>query len=234
MPEIIPTIAFVRRTKHLTDAMVEQYVKAQQIQLDRDFKRAWGSTAKCLFTGGEPPPDQVWLCLLEDHSPDPDALGFHDLTSDGMPIMHVYVKDDMDSGLSWSVTASHEVIECVGDPWIDNTISVTQDGVTLEYARELADAGEDEAFAYPINGVLMSSFVTPAWFDPDAVAGPYSCPVIPQINAPFALAEGGYIGLRPKGGEWTQRFAMGPQGKRSIKRPSSRTMRRFNRAPVAA
>lgn len=226
MSVVTPTICFVRKTDHLTDAMVAQYVTAQQIQLDRDFKPIWGSSATCVF--GDPTPDS-WQCWLEDASPDPSASGFHDMTDQGQPIMHVYAGDDIRAGLSWSVTASHEVIECLGDPWIDNTVSVTRNGATMEYARELADAGEDEAFAYPINGVLMSSFVTPAWFDPSA-PGPYSFPVIPAIDAAFTLAEGGYIGVRPKGGEWTQRFAAGVPGKRAIKKPASRTMRRFAKA----
>jgi hypothetical protein len=227
---IIPTIAFIRETSQLTDASVRVYVAAQQIQITRDYEPIWGGDAKCLFIPkGSTIPKGCWQCVLLDHSDQADALGYHDITSDGLPIMKVFVADDMADGLAWSVTASHEVLEALGDPTIDNTIPVTVDGISYQYARELCDACEDDQFAYGIDGVQMSDFVTPAWFDPDGVE-PFSFRRV--VHAPFALAEGGYIGLRevaPVAGEWTQKFAQGTPGARTIKRPTSRTVRRFSR-----
>lgn len=229
MPVVIPTIAFRRQCDKITDASVRVYVAAQQIQIDRDYAPVWGGGAKCLFVPqGFSMPPGAWECLLLDHSDDPEALGYHDVTADGTPLMKVFVGDDMRDGMAWSVTASHEVIECLGDPDISRTIPVTgADGISLEYARELCDCCEDEEFAYPINGVLMSDFAFPSWFDPDGVA-PFT--FRKSVDAPFALAEGGYIGVReraPKVGEWTQRLAAGAIGKRAIKGPASRTVRRF-------
>jgi hypothetical protein len=228
MSVVIPTIAFVRKTKLLTDATVSHYVTAQQIQIVRDWTPAWGSGAHCLFVpkGRRPPPD-CWQCLLLDNSDQADALGYHDLTSDGLPVMKVFVADDMRDGLAWTVTASHEVLETLADPWIDNTIPVTKDGISVEYAREVADTCEADEFAYPINGVYLTDFALPSWFDPN---GKEPFTFRRTVHAPFALAPGGYIGVRethPVAGEWTQRFGDGAPTARMVKGAESRTMRRF-------
>lgn len=230
MPEIIPTIAFMRVTDLLTDALVQHYMAAQQIQITRDYVPIWGSGARCIFVPkGHTIPKGTWQCALLDQSDEPNALGYHDLTDDGLPLMKVFVGDAMRDGLAWTITTSHEILETLADPWIDNTIPITIDGVSYQFAREICDAPEDDQFAYSINGVQVSDFVTPSWFDPEGKA-PFT--FRNTIHAPFTLAEGGYIGVRemlPTPGEWTQRMAQGAPGTRTIKGPSSRTMRRFNR-----
>lgn len=227
MPMIRPTIGFLIKTKLITDAMVRAYINAQRVQLDRDFAPIWGSSADCLFIpDGATVPPGVWQCVFLDTTGDAQALGFHDLTNDGMPIMKIGVGDDLQDGLSFTVTASHEVLECLVDPEINNTIPVGP----LQYAREVADCCEDDSFSYNINGISMSAFATPKWFDPDATEGPFTFPIIPEINAPFALGTGGYIGIL-ENGVWTQKLAQGAPGKRTIKHVASRTMRRFRTSP---
>lgn len=228
MSLITPTIAFVRHTSLLTDAMVRHYMTAQQIQITRDFRPHWGSNALCVFVPeGHSVPKNAWQCVLLDSAGEAGALGFHETTKDGMPVMLVGVGDAMNDGLSWSVTCSHEVLETLADPWIDNTIPVTIDGISYQFAREICDASEDDMYAYSINGVQMSDFVYPSWFDPDGKP-PFT--FRDAVHAPFALAPGGYIGRKemlPHPGQWDQIFAEGAPGARTVKSPTSRTMRRF-------
>lgn len=232
MPLVTPTIYFKLFTNAVGYDVLMRYVKAQQVQLDRDFKKFWGSSARCIaLTPAIPVPKDGWLCGWFDHSDQADALGYHDVTAQGTPILKVFAKDSLEGGMSPSATSSHEVIEALGDPWIDNTVTVTgKDGITWEYARELADAPEDDRFATTINGCQMSNFVTPAWFDPDARHGPWTAYPCDEITAPFMLASGGYIGrrvVRPTPGEWMQLIADENPNGRSKKGPSSRTLRRF-------
>lgn len=220
-----PLIACIRETSLLTDALVQQYVAAQQIQLDRDFEPAWRLATTLVFV---PPgsfiPAGSWQLVFLDHSDQADALGYHtDEAPGGLPRSKVFVQDILNDGLSWPVTASHEVLEMRVDPMIDQTVTV---GDTV-YAKECADAPEDDEFAYPINGVHMSDFVLPSWFDPAGVA-PFTFRRNPQITAPFMLADGGYIGVRTlPDGAWGQRTAAVASA-RQVKGPTSRTVRRFN------
>jgi hypothetical protein len=110
------------------------------------------------------------------------------------------------------------------DPQIDQTVDYNG----WQYAKEVADAPEDDHYGHRVNGHLMSNAVTPAWFVPAGQA-PFTMYPCAAITAPFTLAPGGYIGRRQlPDGQWEQEFAEGsPVNARQIKRISSRTMRRF-------
>jgi hypothetical protein len=217
-----PVIACIRETNRLTDALVASYVAAQQVQVSRDFAPAWGVDATCVFVPpGGPIPVGAWCLYLQDHVAQAGCYGFH--SDDGAPKAYVAVADTLADGCSWTVTASHEWLEMLGD----QTCARVVDVAGQEYAVEVCDACEDDRFSYPVTGHHLSAFVLPAWFDPAGVA-PFTFPPIASIAAPFALAEGGYIGVRSlPDGQWSQRLADGVPGRRTVKAATSRTMRRF-------
>lgn len=227
----VPTIAYVRETNLLTDALVQSYVLAQQTQITRDFRPIWHIDAVCVFVKpGDPVPQGAWVVYFRDHSPEPGALGFHD--DSGSPIAYVFVADDLADGMNWCVTGSHETLEMLVDPTINLTRDRTLNGTTWEYAIEVCDAPEDDQFAYWIAGSdgrshLMSAFVTPDWFSENGKA-PFAFPTRTPIHAPFELLPGGYIGRRetaPQTTDWTQVTAQ--RGLRANKKWFSRTKRRF-------
>lgn len=237
-----PLIALYRETALISDDDVLSYMRAQQLQLDRDLLPFWGRSANLLFVpGGDQIPPDAWQCVFLDNSDQADALGYHELTAFNLPIMKVFVADDQAAGLTWTVTASHEMIETIGDPYIDQTVTLRDQatGFTEEYAFELCDCCEDDQFAYsvedPVNhrSHLMSDFALPHWFMPGS-AGAENRRYTFQyaVDGPFRLAAGGYIGVRelaPEKTEWTQRMAQ-LVGKRQQKADTSRTLRRFRRA----
>jgi len=51
-----------------------------------------------------------WLVFLDD-SDQADALAYHDLTEDGLPISKVFVKTILADNASVSVGATHELCE---------------------------------------------------------------------------------------------------------------------------
>jgi len=63
---------------------------------------------------------------------------------------------------------SHELLEMLADPWI-NWCATGNDSKI--YALEVCDAVEADDLGYDIDGVRVSDFVTPAWFEPH-VRGP--------------------------------------------------------------
>lgn len=228
MPSLqTPLIAVVRESNVITDALVKALIPALQTQIVRDFVPRWGGAGGQLmfFRSRLQAPKGAYLINLLDNTDQAEALGYHDLDHLGVPYSNVYVADCLRFGLNWSVTVSHELLEMVADPYIDQTVKVVHpNGDVYEYAKEVCDAPEDDIYAYPIHGHMMSAFMTPAWFDPTA-AGPYSFP--PVIEKPLQILRGGYIGLRINDGDWTQSYAQGVRGARTFKAPESRTLRRF-------
>lgn len=206
----MPNISVVNECTKITDAEVQQWIAAQQIQLDRDFAPIWyGITATLHFfdkNANQPFPADHWALVLLDNSDQAGALGYHDLTQNGMPIAKVFAGDDIKYGLKWQVTASHETLEMLIDPNINLTVFVpTQTGGDI-FAYEVADAPEDDQFAYDINGISVSDFVTPDWFNIYAPAGS-KFDFCGHISQPFEILSGGYIGVfdisKPNQG-WTQ------------------------------
>jgi hypothetical protein len=159
-------ISVINQTTCVTDVQAQPVVAAMQVQVHRDFAPAWGIDADLTFVPKGQTPDSMhwWLVLLDD-SDTAGALGYHELTPAGLPIGKVFCKTDLKYGLEWSVTASHELLEMLGDPEINLTVFLQTTNTTgYLYAFENCDAVEDDKFGYQIDNVLMSDFVLPAYF----------------------------------------------------------------------
>ncbi len=105
-----PTISISNLSTVLTDAQVNAIIPALQIQVSRDLAPAWGVNANLQFLPKTmPKPNGNWLINIMDNSDQAGALGYHDLTSDGLPMAKIFAKDDMTYNLSWTVTLSHEL-----------------------------------------------------------------------------------------------------------------------------
>lgn len=187
------------------DKNLAKVVAALQKQVSRDFMPAWGIDAdlRLIPPGGKPAAGEWWLTILDD-ADQAGALGYHDLTSKGMPLGKVFAKTDLTYGETWSCTASHELLEMLGDPNINLTVLEERTNGGRLYAYEVCDACEDEKFAYTIDGVLVSDFVFPSWFESFRKTGPFDFKK--KIKKPFQLLSGGYIGVYdfPGGGGWSQ------------------------------
>ena len=100
--------------------------------------------------------------------------GVH-LDQDNQPYALVDLTSD------WTITASHECLEMLADPYIDLSVfAMATDTTGTLYAYEICDAVEAEQ--YDVDGVPVSDFVTPAWFEP-AAAGPFDH--LGRTSAPF-------------------------------------------------
>ncbi|MGI4851476.1 MAG: hypothetical protein ACRYGR_05995, partial [Janthinobacterium lividum] len=110
-------ISVINSSTQITDKEAENVVAALQIQLDRDFTPVWGVSAKLhnVGHGGKPVAGHWWLSLL-DNSDQAGALGYHDLTNEGLPAGKAFIASDVQYGLAWSVTISHELLEMLIDP----------------------------------------------------------------------------------------------------------------------
>jgi hypothetical protein len=206
-------ISIINSCTALTDAAIKAAVPALQTQVHRDFAPAWGVDADLTFVpkGGKPAPNSWWLVIL-DNSDQAGALGYHDLTKDGMPLGKVFAGTDIAIGAKWTVTTSHELLEMLGDPDINLTVFVQQSNTkgTL-YAYEVCDACEDDGLGYDIDGVTVSDFVYPAWFESFRKANSTQFDYQKKITKPFQILKGGYIGAYDvrSGSGWHQITAEG-------------------------
>src|SRR5262249_55064263 len=111
------------------------------------------------------PSAQSWWIAVLDDSDVADALGYHDVTKAGLPVGKVFAKTDLQAGSSVSATLSHELCEMHGDPDI-NLIAFVETGPHAGmYAYETADPVEADDLGLRIDGVLLSDFVYPSYFE---------------------------------------------------------------------
>ena len=120
------TIAVLNESTVLKDADVQPVVAALQKQAHSDFCPAWDLALPTVVfvPQGQVPPAGAWQLLILDNSDQAGALGYHDLTAEGLPLGKVFAKDDIDAKTSWTNTASHELLEMLADPWLNFTAMV--------------------------------------------------------------------------------------------------------------
>lgn len=197
-------IDIINATTVLTDQEAEAVIAPLQRQLGRDYATVWGIYGKLHFVpkGAQPDPKHWWVVLL-DHADMAGALGYHDVTQLGLPLGKVFVKTTMKYGGKWTVTLSHEVLEMLGDPDINLTV-FDQRGHKL-WAYEVCDACEADQFGYDIDGVTVSDFVYPTYFELFQKPGAVQFDYLGKITKPLELLPGGYMSYYDlRGGGWQQ------------------------------
>lgn len=174
-------LTIVNQSARLSTADIVAYAAAQQIQFDRDFSPTWGGSAVIDTQPGG------WPVYLVDQADVPNALGYHDEDSNGIPFGRVFVAFAIDNGVAWQSVASHEVLEMLGDPHPSTHITTDPGPDGCAWIQETGDPVEQSS--YQINGIMLSDYVTPAWFTVGAL-GPYD--FLQVLSAPFTTAPGGY------------------------------------------
>jgi hypothetical protein len=215
----------------LTDAEVQAMIHAFQTQWNRDLAPIWDlGEARFTWTAKthQPAATSWWVVFLND-SDQANALAYHDVTDAGLPISKVFVKTIQADKASVSVGATHEICEMAVDPTIN---LAAQDSNGTFWAYEVADPVEDDKYGYDIGGVLVTDFVTPAWFGFKDATGPLDFQR--HATSPFAVLSGGYAQKFGKDG-WDQvngaetkasgkkRLLEGLEGSRRQRRKKART-----------
>jgi hypothetical protein len=228
MPAI--KIAFINESNVLTDAQVQAAIPALQTQVHRDFFPVWGADAELSFVGhGQKPPAGTWWLVVLDNSDQAGTLGYHDLTEEGLPLGKIFAKSDLDKGLKWTVTASHELLEMLVDPALNLAVWIQpENGAGKLYSYEICDPCQADEYGYDIDGVTVANFVFPAWFEPFRKPGT-QFDFQNKIQQPLGLLRGGYIGVFELASEidWHQVNAQtDPTCDRGRAQPGSRRERR--------
>lgn len=202
---MIHTLNLINESTVASDEELAAIAAALQTQINRDFRKEWWTNAevKAIPTGGTPEPGAWWLTIA-DTLEVAEALGYHDLTPDLKPVALIGAKLDIEYHSSLSVTIGHEALEMLGDPLIG--LMMEDARTKREYAYENCDACEADQFGYEVDGILLSDFVLPAFFDQYQEGKAAKLDHMGHVKEPFEILEGGYLSYREIGGdgEWKQ------------------------------
>ena len=182
-------VALVAQTAKIAFSDLTVVSAAIQKQLTRDVSPLWNIEASVdAFATLDDVPLGYWHVIIDDTIPF-DAAGIHLNDENGQPYALVTYSDD------WSLTTSHEVIEMLVDPSGNRTVATNSpkpDQGRVLVLVEACDPSEAANFGYTVNGVLVSDFYTPHFFDPvDAAGVRYS--YTGAITEPLQVLDGGYM-----------------------------------------
>jgi hypothetical protein len=184
--------------------------EALNVQVTRDLPQFWNVNATVSY---RPDPHSIpqgmWPVQLVKSLP-PGEGGFH-MTQHNQPYAKVIATPGSDD---WTIDASHETVEMLVDPYgnrlqastaIDIARGRVTDGIgKFEYLVEACDPCEANNYAYQIDGIMVSDFITPNYYDLDTTSSArYS--FTGAIKSPREMLPGGYISwVDPKSNEMEQ------------------------------
>ncbi len=214
----VPTIACFNKASTALGVDFDALIATMQVFVDQHVMPVWGTPAKLIRSTGFV--KDAWAMVFLDNADQPGALAYHDLTPDGLPESKVFVKTTLDNKDLVSVSASHELVEMLVDPAIN--MMTTGPDPKIMYAYESADPVEQLSFN--VNGIPMTDFVYPAYFEAFHIAGSVQFDHLKKVNKPFQILSGGYQ-IVFKNGKWSQVF-----GSASKKKLFAREDRRGHRS----
>ncbi len=203
----IPKIACFNKATTPLGVNFDALIKAMQKYVDEFVAPVWGTPAKLVKSTGFV--KGAWAMVFLDNADQPGALAYHDLTPDGLPESKVFVKTTIDNGDLVSVSASHELVEMLVDPAIN--LMTTGPDAKIIYAYESADPVE--ALSFPVNGIAMSDFVYPSYFEDFHKPGSVKFDQLNKVKRPFQILSGGYQ-IIFKNNKWSQVFGSKAKQKR--------------------
>lgn len=232
----IPTIACFNNATVDLGVDLDALIAAMQEYVTSIVAPVWGTPATLVKTTDFQP--GAWAMVFLDNADQPGALAYHDLTPDGLPVSKVFVKTTLDDNQLVSVSASHELVEMLVDPAI-NMMTSGPDPQAM-YAYESADPVEELNF--PVNGIAMSDFVYPSYFEVFRQPNSVQFDHLNQVTQTFQILSGGYQ-IVFKNGAYSQVFGSEAKSERFGKedrrghRSESRSygkLRRANLEEIAA
>ena len=231
-------IAVTNESATVSDDEARAAMAALQTQLRRDFAPVWRVDAQLSFVArsADIPPGS-WRLVVEDDSRYPGAVCYHTLSSEGLPEVRVAARDAVKAGWPWTMAASHDLLEMLANPRLNLAIFDSDDARTGRlYIREICDPVASVGLAYEIDGVMVSDFVYPAWFERFRAPGSAQFDHRGHLNAPFQVAPGAYVNFCEvtESSGWRPHFAAeaGP-GSKSPPKPAPNSARKAGKKAAA-
>jgi hypothetical protein len=227
-------IAILNQSTLVSDADVAKMTQAIAAQVRLDVAPLWDRAPAAVIFYTDPkdvPVAAHGIALVDTIEDQPKGvLGFHTEDQGGKLWGVVAAQPELQNGGKattgdWSVSSvlSHEVLEMYIDP---NCNLWANDGHGKAYSFEVCDPVE--APTYVVNGVSVSNFVTPAWFDPLSDPATAQYDKLSKLKAPFSILKGGYVVYESAGSEHQQFGDKFPNWRKEMKSGKlARTRRRL-------
>jgi hypothetical protein len=210
-------VALVDETGVFDQEELAEVAGALNEQVQADFRPIWGGPGATVGAYRKAPPN-TWRIILQEKLDVQGALGYH-TDENNVPVSYVDVigrNGEIDPG--WTVTASHELLEMLADPWgsrmhaarLPQMVTEADLGLPkpkahqvtrVSYLLEVADP--PEAASYEVGGVAVSDFITPDWYRTNPkVSEAYSHQG--TCIQPREVAPGGYVSFMLADRDWWQ------------------------------
>jgi hypothetical protein len=206
------SIALVSDVPELTREALEPVAQALRIQTNGHFLPKWpiaqpsGVTIEAHTEAGIPP--GFWPIKIQADIGDPSAAGFHTDANNQPYALIQYAPD-------WTVTASHELLEMLFDPFGNALAPATINGKPVQVLQELCDPCE--GFSYPIAPnrtqavVTVSDFLTPHYYERSPFEAGHHFSFLNKLSGPMDVGVDGYLSYLD-GNEWFQITNFAGQG----------------------
>jgi len=209
-------VVLVDQTREIDPALLHGVAIALNQQVTKDLPSVWPGISVNVSAAPSlsAVPYGAWPIFLVKTLP-PGEGGYH-LDKNNQPFAKVIASAGNET---WSIDASHELIEMLVDPYgnrmhssqaiaIDGDCVVDAEGV-FNYLVEACDPCEANNFAYSIAGIAVSDFITPNFYDASETPGT-SYSFKGNITRPRELLRGGYISYVQPDGSWNQILWVNP------------------------
>ncbi len=230
-------VGLVDMTGEIDADLVHSAAIALNLQVTRDLPQFWPVSASVTYLPNPKKiPAGIWPVQLVKSLP-PGEGGFHS-DKHKQPYSKVIASK---TDPTWTIDASHEILEMLVDPYgnrMQSSVAIEvvkgkiEDGTgQFGYLVEACDPCEDNSYAYTINGVAVSDFITPHYYDPLVTPGTrYS--FTGAIKGPRQILPGGYISwVNTEKDEWQQLMYVDPSKPPTIqnigKADSSKSLREW-------
>jgi hypothetical protein len=222
----ITQVVLVDQTHKIDTTLLHNAALALDSQVTQDLTQCWSGITAHVSSAPSlaAVPAGAWPVFLVKSLP-PGEGGFH-LDKHNQPYAKVIASP---SDESWTIDASHEIIEMLVDPYgnrMQSSQSITiagndvVDGTsTFNYLVEACDPCEANNYGYDIGGIAVSDFITPHFYDASVTPGVrYSFKG--NIKRPRQLLPGGYISYIQPNGSWNQILWVDPNQPPQYNNPS--------------
>ena len=210
----------------------QKVAAALQRQLREHFAPAWdGLCADATVRAATPEAackDDEVDCRLQKKPTQDSALGYHDRSPTGLPIIYIFAALCKAYGEEWSKCLSHELVECAVDPYLQKCVQMENGDI-----QDLECADRVEADSYLIDGVTVSNFNTKNCFEPPKQTLGVAYDFLRLSTKPDEVRPGGYSQTFVSGKGWKQnqpssayRTALSKEGLSRGARRAARTPRR--------
>ncbi len=216
-------VCFWCNTSKISKDAFEKAVKAIQKQVREQVTLFWNANEYvglqsefCTAYKQSEIPQNSWLVVIQDAIKYP-VYGYHYLTE----IDTSYAKKGTPYAVvkwaeNWTLILSHETVEMLINPFLNASALTEVEGKKIRVAVEPSDPAQFDENGYYLDGVLVSDFITPAYYNVIHVAGTrYSW--TGKITKPLELLENGYFSFEyiDRLGTWFQMWKV--KGKTFIK-----------------